>query len=432
MNKFSKILAILFIFSGMICLNSCVKEKFDPPAFVTPHVDFSSNTTLAALQQYYADSIPFVDGFQFGIIDDDLIVEGVIVATDESGNFYKQLIIEDVTAGLQIQIDQTSLYNSYRLGQRIFVKCKGLYLGNYGGNMQLGYNNNGVIGRIPAVYVKDHIFLEGLPGTVPAPAIVTIPSLSSAQLNMLIKFDSVHFTDAGQTFSTTTSSTNHNIVDNNLATLALRTSNYASFAGNRIPYGTGSVTGVLSIFNGDFQFYIRDLNDLQGFDNIPPLCDEGFTTAGSLGSFTQYSVTGAEIWAQSSYGSDNFAKMSGYSGGTYNANEDWLISPSMNLDSYTAEKLKFFTEMNYGTAGDGSLKLYYSSNYTSGAPSTATWTEITGLTLSTGGWVKTSSGDIDLSGIIGSNVHIAFKYTCSTTNVATWEVGGISVKGTHN
>ncbi|MFA5782137.1 MAG: DUF5689 domain-containing protein [Bacteroidales bacterium] len=428
MNKFSKIFAILFIFSGMLCLNSCVKEKFDPPAFVTPHVNFSSNTTLAALQQYYADSIPFVDGFQFGIIDDDLIVEGIIVATDESGNFYKQLIIEDATAGLQIQIDQTNLYNSYRLGQRIFVKCKGLYLGDYGGNMQLGYNNNGVIGRIPYIYIKDHVFPEGLPGTVPAPIVVAIQAvpLLDANLNMLVKIDSVHFSDAGQTFSTATSSTNHNIVDANLVTLALRTSNYASFAGNRIPYGTGSVTGVLSIFNGDYQFFIRDLNDLQGFDNIPPLCDEGFATAGSLGTFTQYSVTGAQIWAQSSFGSDYFAKMSGYSNGYY-ANEDWLISPSMNFDNYTGETLKFFTMMNYGTASDGSLKLYYSSDYSSGAPSTATWTEVTGLTLSGGSWDHVSSGNIDLSSITGSNVHIAFKYTCTTSNVATWEVGGITV-----
>jgi len=427
MNKFNKFFAILFIVSGMIYLNSCIKENFDSPAFVTPHVDFSSNTTLAALQQYYLDSIPLVDGFQFGIIDDDLIVEGVVVATDESGNFYKQLIIEDATAGLQIQIDQTSLYNSYRFGQRIFIKCRGLYLGEYGGNMQLGYNNNGVIGRIPAVYIKDHIFLEGLPGTIPAPIVVAIPALSDTNLNMLVKIDSVHFTDAGQTFSTATSSTNHNIVDQSLATLALRTSNYASFAGNRIPYGTGSVTGVLSIYNGDYQFFIRDLNDLQGFDNIPPLCDEGFATAGSLGTFTQYSVSGAQIWAQSSYDIDYFAKMSGYSGGSYYVNEDWLISPSMNFDIYTGETLKFFTMMNYGTAGDGSLKLYYSNNYTTGDPTVATWTEITGLTLSTGSWAKVSSGDVDLSGITGSNVHIAFKYTCTTSNVATWEVGGITV-----
>jgi len=431
MNKFSKIFVILSVFSGILFLNSCVKENFDPPPFVTPHVNFSSNTTIAALQQYYVDSIPIVEGVPFGIIDDDLIVEGVVVATDESGNFYKQLIIEDATAGLQIQIDQTSLYNSYRLGQRIFIKCKGLYLGEYGDNMQIGYNNNGVIGRIPAVYIKDHIFCEGLPGTVPAPTVVTIPALSSANLNMLIKLDSVHFTDAGQTFSSATSTTNHNILDENSASLIMRTSNYASFAGNSIPYGIGSVTGVLSIFDGDFQFYIRDLNDLQGFDNIPPLCDEGFTTAGSLGTFTQYSVTGAQIWAQSSYGSDCFAKMSGFANGYY-ANEDWLISPAMNLDLYTGEILKFFTMMNYGAAGDGSLKLYYSSNYSSGAPSTATWTEITGLTLSTGNYVKVQSGDIDISGISGNNVHVAFKYTCSTTNVATWEVGGISVKGTHN
>lgn len=124
--------------------------------------------------------------------------------------------------------------------------------------------------------------------------------------------------------------------------------------------------------------------------------------------------------------------MSGYFSGSYYANEDWLISPSMNFDAYTGETLKFFSMMNYGTAGDGSLKVYYSTDYSSGAPSTGTWTELTGLTLSGGAWASVSSGDVDVSFVNGTNVHIAFVYTCSTTNVSTWEIGGILVKGIQN
>ncbi|NTW34248.1 MAG: DUF5017 domain-containing protein, partial [Bacteroidetes bacterium] len=410
MNKLSKFFVSIFIISGMALISSCVKTEFDPVPLVTPHADLTSNTTIAALNQYYIDSIPNVDGVHFGMIDDDIIIEGVVVGTDESGNFYKQLFIEDGTAGLQIMLDQTSLYTTYRLGQRIFIKCKGLYLGEYGGNMQLGSLYDGGIGRLPGAYIKYYFFLEGLPEAVPAPVSVSIPALSATNLNMLVTIDSVSFPDAGQTFATTTATTNHNMVDKNGNIILIRTSNYANFAGSLLPYGIGSVTGILTIYNGDYQFYVRDLNDLKDFDNNPPILSEGFSTAGSLGVFTQYSVAGDQIWSQSSYNSDFFAKMSGYANSTYNANEDWLISPSMNLDLYSNEKLNFFTEMKYGTAGDGSFKLYFSTDYSSGAPTTGTWTEITGLTLSTGNYTKVQSGDVDLSAVIGTNVHIAFKY----------------------
>ena len=417
----------------MAFISSCVKSEFDPLPLVTPSSGLTSNTTIAELNQYYMDSIPTtIDGVHFGIIDDDLIIEGIVSASDESGNFYKQLFIQDATSGMQLMLDQTSLYTSYRLGQKVFVKCKGLYMGEYGGNVQLGYIYNGAMGRLPSVYVKEHLFVEGLPEIPPTPALTQIAGLSALNLNMLIKIDSVSFPEAGQTFATTTATTNHNMVDKNGNIILLRTSNYASFAGNKLPFGRGCVTGILTIYNGDYQFYIRDLNDLVGFDEYPPILSETFGTSGSLGVFTQYSVTGAQIWTQSAYGSDYFAKMSGYANSVYTANEDWLISPSMNLDLYSNEKLNFFTEMKFGASGDGSFRLYYSSDYSSGAPSTATWTEITGLTLSTGNYTKVQSGDIDLSAISGTNVHIAFKYTCTTSNVATWEVGGILIKGTHN
>ena len=153
----------------------------------------------------------------------------------------------------------------------------------------------------------------------------------------------------------------------------------------------------------------------------------------TLGTFTQYSVTGAEVWTPSVYSGTTYANMSGYSGGSYNANEDWLISKAINFDSYNSETLSFESAMKYGNATDSSLKVLYSTNYTgTGDPGLATWTILNNIPKSTGNftWVKT--GDIDMSGITGSNVFLAFKYSCTTSNVPTWEITKVKLNGYSN
>lgn len=257
MNTLKTIFATIAV-SVMLFFTACVKGDFDTPDILIPSVDFEANTTIPELIAMHT-----AGGLE--LIDTNIIIKGKVVANDETGNFYKQLIIEDENAGLQIQIDEKSLYTTYKVGQRIYVKCEGLALGEYGGNLQLGYIVGGAIGRIPSSLISQHLFLDSLPGNPIPPISMTIPTLSSGQLNMLIKLDSVHFPDAGQAFSSLTSSTNHDIMDQNGNTLILRTSNYATFAQSLIPSGIGSATGVLSIYNGDYQMYIRDLNDLQGF-----------------------------------------------------------------------------------------------------------------------------------------------------------------------
>lgn len=259
MKKLAITAAFIFIIASGLFISGCVDKPFDTPTPNIPYVDFEANTTIPELLAMHTPG-----GLE--AIDTDIVVKGIVVANDESGNFYKQIILEDAFAGLQIQLDQKSLFTTYKVGQRVYVKCKGLALGEYGGNMQLGVISGGIISRIPSAIIPEHLFLDSLAGPVPAPILVTIPTLSAARLNMLVKLDNVHFAEVGQTFSLTTATTNRNLIDQTGNILLLRTSNYATFATSIIPAGTGSVTGVLSIFNGGYQLYIRDLNDLSGFN----------------------------------------------------------------------------------------------------------------------------------------------------------------------
>lgn len=266
MNKISKILAVLIFVLGTAFLGGCIKDdNFDTPPVVTPSAGLTANMTLAQFNKFYVDSM----ASGFGLIKSEIIIKGVVVGNDESGNIYKSIYIVDDSAGVNIALDQASLYTTYKIGQMIYIKCKGLYLGNYGGTMELGYNNAGVIGRIPSALIPAHLFLDSFPQNPPVPKLITIPTFTNAALCTLIKIDSVHFATAevGQPYSLSTATTNRTLIDQSGNQVILRTSNYATFASTNVPNGTGSIVGVLSNFSGTWQLYIRDLNDVIGFDS---------------------------------------------------------------------------------------------------------------------------------------------------------------------
>ena len=149
-----------------------------------------------------------------------------------------------------------------------------------------------------------------------------------------------------------------------------------------------------------------------------------------LEPWTQYSVMGDQIWVYDSiHGIDGSgcAKMSGYSSGNFD-NEDWLISPAIDLTGTHEAMFRFFSGENYGD-GSNPMVILLSTDYTSGNPSTSgTWIDVSqGITLSPGSWTWTPSEYIDLSSYDQPNVRIAFKYTSTTNDAPTWEVDDVLI-----
>ncbi|NLE32759.1 MAG: hypothetical protein GX619_07030 [Bacteroidales bacterium] len=152
-----------------------------------------------------------------------------------------------------------------------------------------------------------------------------------------------------------------------------------------------------------------------------------------LGAFTEYSVSGAQKWFFKPYQSSGYANASGYANSQSNANEDWLISPAMDLTKRTAAVLVFEHTINKGDTANLKTNhtLWISTDYTTGNdPATATWTQVPITTYPAGyNWTFVWTGDIPLpASVMGqSNVRFAFKYLCSDTESATWEIRNLSV-----
>lgn len=153
----------------------------------------------------------------------------------------------------------------------------------------------------------------------------------------------------------------------------------------------------------------------------------------SWGNWTPVSVLGDQVWDRdNTYGVNGTpcAQISGYESGATMENEDWLISPAMDLTATDNEIFSFYSAVGYITP-DEQLVVKISTDYDgSGNPNDFSWTDLD-PTLPDGSsnWVWTSSGNLDISAYDSENVYVAFVYSCGTTDAATWEVDDILITG---
>lgn len=136
------------------------------------------------------------------------------------------------------------------------------------------------------------------------------------------------------------------------------------------------------------------------------------------------SVQGAQEWACTTFGragtnptasAPSGLQINGFSGGAV-LNEDWVISSAYDLTGFNIPLLTFWSRVAFQGPR---LKLLISTDYVSGNPNTATWTELSDRFAS--GDVWTFSGQIDLSAYLNQTVRIAFVYNSSPeSGAARW------------
>ncbi|HMI07600.1 MAG TPA: T9SS type A sorting domain-containing protein [Flavobacterium sp.] len=162
------------------------------------------------------------------------------------------------------------------------------------------------------------------------------------------------------------------------------------------------------------------------------ILDQTLLTEGSFNAFTAFSVSGSQSWTlNSTYG----AVASGYAAGQNFENEDWLVSPIMNLTQTDNVKLSFkhtrgsAAVMNVGVA-QGWYTVFATSSFT-GDPATTQWIELEGLNQSIPvAWQYISSGELVIPEAAKSeNSRIAFRYISSATQSASWEIKNVKVTG---
>jgi len=252
------------------------QDDFDNPNIAVPVAKNQPTITIAELKKEfwqegvsnYAVTVPErEDGSHY-------IVHGRVVSSDEGGNVFKNLVIDDGTAALPFSINSYNLYLKYRRGQEIVVDLTGMDIGMYNGYMQVGlrewYENGNaweVSFMAPETFTRQ-VELNGLPDIS---AVDTLQVNSFDQLRAtpeglqqlqgrLVRFNNVRWQNAGvETFSTYHSSgVSQNIIDVNDATLAVRTSGYSNFWNKTLPEGNMDVVCILGYYGSAWQLTLMD------------------------------------------------------------------------------------------------------------------------------------------------------------------------------
>ena len=210
----------------------------------------------------------------------DEAIEGYVISSDEVGNFYKKIYIQnaDKNQGLSVAIDKSGLYTEFPVGAKIQLRLKDLTTQLNNSAIEVGYGTYTApksgrvsVGTMAEAIYKKHLFDTGERKTVAELAKVSnsIQEVSTdAHVDQLITLKGVHFpTDAvGKTLYDKSNAlggaTNYKLTDANGKTIIFRTSSYAKFKDEKVPAGEVEVTGVLTKFNKDYQFMISNYADL--------------------------------------------------------------------------------------------------------------------------------------------------------------------------
>ena len=261
------------------------------------------------------------------------------------------------------------------------------------------------------------------------PEVTTIAEVNAGNhLAQLIRLENVRFTEQN-TFADPTTYGNRTLADptDYSQTVIVRTSNYANFANDSLPQGTGNLTAIATVYNNTWQLVIRSARELD-FDGYVPGGDNGLPYyqdfASSFGTYTTYDVAGPQSW-EIDY---NTAKMTGYANSTNYANEDWLISAKFSLENVSSASLTMTYIARYFNNLDSDITLQVSSDYTSGDPTLANWTQVPASWISGSNWNDFVATTVDLSSFVGQKICVAVKYVSDDVKAGTIEVQSILIQ----
>lgn len=260
--------------------SSCMNGDWDEPDFngAAPYGNNSLTEqnviTIAELIKKYSNVFASTD--QNKQIDEDIMIKGRITGNDVGGNIYKQVTLQDHTAAIIIAINEGGLNGYLAEGSEILVDLKGLYIGGYRKQPEIGAPYNGTsIGRMQKDIWAKHFKILGSPDAslIQPVDFSTIKNEMDANCAKLVTLKDVTFKEADgkSTFSTGTSTGNavNQELDGYGSKVVIRTSTYADFAAIPLPYDTVAkkklkcdITGIATRYNSTWQILIRKTSDI--------------------------------------------------------------------------------------------------------------------------------------------------------------------------
>ena len=435
---------------------SCVKnDEFDLPTNmpVAPEIEGTLITINSLLNLLYQEQ-ESNENDMLSFYETDLYISGYVISSDEAGNFFEELIIQDSpenpTRGVKILIDVNPLFVSFEFGRKVFIKLDGLAVGFDSGVLSLGIQGGDKLEKIAESLMTETIIRDTVVADI-IPNPILISEFSIGKTNLYIQLNNVQFNqvevlDSGpKTFAAEPSDEfdgerKLESCEEGSSTI-FSTSTFSDFKAVLLPSGNGVLEGILSLnfFGEEFNVVVNSPETLY-FESNELRCELDCGLATSTGQivllseffetneegepisgngWTNFIEAGSEQWE--AYFDDGVNASLGISArvGSFNSNDDrtitWLISPEINFDNQEGESLHFKTSTSF--ADRSKLEVLFSDNW-NGAENTiisATWKSFPSAVIASnndffGDWIE--SEFVDFSCFSGRG-HFAWRYTGS-------------------
>ena len=258
---------------------SCSKVS----GFDTPDISSLKNEQAAKARAFQGSTISYTAlkakvGNIFTTYGEDEAFEGYIISSDEGGNFYKKIYVQalDKSGTIGVSIEKKGLFEEYPVGTKVQVRLKGTtvwYSSRYS-LLEVGYGHgvtaggNEKIGHLtPAMYPEVLVATgEKAPLSEIATTFTSLRFNKTVQANKLLILDGVYFKteDIGKTFHTSDNqyNTTYQLTDRAGGSLPFLTSSYAAHIKDHVPAGRLRITGVLTMYGNNPQFYINNISDI--------------------------------------------------------------------------------------------------------------------------------------------------------------------------
>lgn len=274
-----KQLYIIALLAGTFTLASCMDGDWDVPEGIpygNNELEAGTTVTIAELQNTYASTI---SSDNYKQITEDIWLRCVINGNDYGDNLYKQISVQDETGGIIIGINGSDQGAFMPVGQKLLISLKGLYIGGYGNQAQLGGLYNGGLGRMELSDWKKHVrlIMDGSSdalafGTMKVDTIDFDASKTMAQqAGRVVRLSGVTISRDGTpiiapddgSVSLVSNCVNRTLSGGNAGSkCVLRTSTYAAFKGVAIPTTPVELYGIATIYRGTWQILARTQSDL--------------------------------------------------------------------------------------------------------------------------------------------------------------------------
>lgn len=265
----------------LIGLSSCMNGDWDNEINPDFHLynDTITERNVVSVKELKNQFTTPINNSGFALIKHDIQLKVTVITNDKGGNLSQMLVVGDETGNIIVGVTDDDMYSYIPVGEQILINLKGLYIGGYGANPQLGVpskNAKGVerMGRMPRQMWHEHYKQLGKVGSAEYESITNPTPFTNLKdwmhdANKLVWVEGV-FTEADgiakladPNIADDGNSVNRTLKMTNGKTITIRTSCYSDFGALIMPQGKVRVIGVAQPYNRQsWQIQMRTANDI--------------------------------------------------------------------------------------------------------------------------------------------------------------------------